>query len=123
MASYDVIYTTAEGGSYHEANCTRVNCTPGGMELQTPFGIQLLELNKIKTIVIQPHQTIRQPGPDGNICKRCSSTNTGVTDIRWTGDGQERVRKRRCKDCGAVWSTVEVYYWDSPRRSELEQSK
>ena len=123
MASYDVIYIPAEGSGSHEINCTRISCTPDGMELVTPFGVQRMELQNIKTIVIHPHKAVRHSGPDGNICKRCRSTNTGVSDIRWTGDGQERVRKRRCKDCGAVWSTVEVYYWDSPRRSEHEQRK
>ena len=40
------------------------------------------------------------------VCPHCGSTQTGVTDSRFYS--QQRVRRRKCGECGHRWGTVEV---------------
>lgn len=54
----------------------------------------------------EPAEAKAPAGVDMRICVECGGARTGVVDCRPTARGFRR--RRRCTDCGARWSTVEM---------------
>lgn len=120
MTGFDVIYITKCGRAARLQNCDSLYTTESLVTIKTPYGAEHHALADMESIIIRPKEPPKEPGDtDGNICKRCGSKDTTVMDIRW--QHEERVRKRRCLKCGALWTTVERYYWDTERSRKNEE--
>lgn len=44
-------------------------------------------------------------------CPNCCSHNVGVVETRTMEGGRSITRRRRCKDCGCTFRTIEVLAW------------
>lgn len=54
---------------------------------------------------------------EGHICPVCESSNSIVYDTTRPDMGTEtykfrRIRRRKCKNCGFKWITIEINWWD-----------